>query len=302
MSTIDPTILFQPLFVVPGKGIKKEIPSLPSLFHRSVDNIGSEAKRLAALGLGGVVLFGVGSPKSPRGDAFFSPSSPVHRALKELKEAAPSLKVLTDLCICHYTDHGQCGLLNNSLVDNDASKTRICELASSLARAGADTLMPSAMLDGLVSGLKESLRAQGHKKVTIVSQAVKYASALYGPFRAAANFNLKGFGKETYQIDPSNSQEGVREALLDIEEGADAVMVKPALGFLDLITRVKNKTTSPLFAFSTSGEYGMICAGAENGLFRKVDALREGYLSMVRAGASKIVSYGAAEFIEGPSK
>ena len=257
--------LLYPMFVVPGEGIETEIGSLPGQMQRSVDRIGAAAREVAAAGIQGVLLFGQAAVKTPAGDEASSADGAVQRAVGAIKEAAPELVVFTDVCLCAYTDHGHCGVLDGKTIDNDASVARIAEVALSHARAGADVVAPSDMMDGRVGAIRVALDAEGLTDTAIMAYAAKYASAFYGPFREASG-SAPSFGdRRGYQMDPGNVREAVREVGLDLDEGADIVMVKPALTYLDVVARVRAEYDAPLAAYLVSGEFAAIKAAAERG-------------------------------------
>jgi len=287
--------LLYPMFVVPGEGMEMEIGSLPGQMQRSVDRIGAAAREVAAAGIQGVLLFGQAAVKSPEGDEASSPDGAVQRAIGEIKETSPGLVVFTDVCLCAYTDHGHCGVLNGQTIDNDASVERIAEVALSHARAGADVVAPSDMMDGRVGAIRSVLDAQGFGETAIMAYAAKYASAFYGPFREASG-SAPAFGdRRGYQMDPGNAREALREVGLDLEEGADIVMVKPALTYLDVIARVRAEYDAPLAAYLVSGEFAAIKAAAARGWLDERAAALEALTAVARAGADIIITYWAPE-------
>jgi porphobilinogen synthase len=268
---------------------------MPGVSQTSVDEMLRDAETAAGAGVGGVLLFGIPDRKDEVGSAAWDPRGPVQNAVRELKRALPDLVVITDVCMCEYTDHGHCGVLEGSDVDNDATLDLLTRAALSHAEAGADIVAPSDMMDGRVGAIREALDGGGHSETVILSYAVKYASAFYGPFREAAESAPRSGDRRGYQMDPPNAEEAVREALLDIAEGADAIMVKPAGPYLDIVTRVKAETGYPLAAYQVSGEYAMIRAAAERGWIDGDRAMMESLIGIRRAGADMIVTYFATE-------
>lgn len=287
--------LLYPMFVVPGEGVETEIGSLPGQMQRSVDRVGAAAREVAGAGIQGVLLFGQAGVKSPVGDEASSADGAVQRAIGEIKETSPELVVFTDVCLCAYTDHGHCGVLDGQTIDNDASVERIAEVALSHARAGADVVAPSDMMDGRVGAIRSVLDAEGFSETAIMAYAAKYASAFYGPFREASG-SAPAFGdRRGYQMDPGNAREALREVGLDLEEGADIVMVKPALTYLDVVARVRAEYDAPLAAYLVSGEYAAIKAGAARGWLDERAAALEALTAVARAGADIIITYWAPE-------
>ena len=287
--------LLYPMFVVPGEGVETEIRSLPGQLQRSVDRIGPAARAVADAGIQGVLLFGQAAVKSPQGDEASSPDGVVQRAIGAIKEAAPNLVVVTDVCLCAYTDHGHCGVLDGQSIDNDTSVARIAEVALSHARAGADVVAPSDMMDGRVGAIRSALDAKGFAETAIMAYAAKYASAFYGPFREASG-SAPSFGdRRGYQMDPGNAREALREVGLDLDEGADIVMIKPALTYLDVIARVRAEYDAPLAAYLVSGEFAAIKAAADRGWLDERAAALEALTSVARAGADIIITYWAPE-------
>ena len=287
--------LLYPMFVVPGDGVEREIGSLPGQLQRSVDRMGGAAREVADAGIQGVLLFGQAAVKSPVGDEASASDGAVQRAIGEIKAAAPELVVFTDVCLCAYTDHGHCGVLHGHTIDNDASVERITEVALSHAQAGADVVAPSDMMDGRVGAIRSVLDAEGFSETAIMAYAAKYASAFYGPFREASG-SAPAFGdRRGYQMDPGNAREALREVGLDLEEGADIVMVKPALTYLDVIARVRAEYDAPLAAYLVSGEFAAIKAAAERGWLDERAAAMEALTAVARAGADIIITYWAPE-------
>ncbi|MBV8280597.1 MAG: porphobilinogen synthase [Candidatus Eremiobacteraeota bacterium] len=286
--------LIEPLFVVPGSGVRAEIASMPGVYQQSVDRLVEDARDAQALGIRGVLLFGIPAHKDEDASSLLDPNGPVQRAAAALKRELPELLVIADLCACEYTSHGHCGLLDeNDEIDNDRTLALLAKGAVSLARAGADIVAPSDMMDGRVRAIRHALDAQGLHSVAIMSYAVKYASAFYGPFREAAN-STPAFGdRRTHQMDPPNAREAVREALLDVAEGADAELVKPAVSYLDIVWRVREAVNVPLAVYNTSGEYSMMKAAAAKGWLDEERATDEVLVSCKRAGADIIITYAA---------
>ncbi len=287
--------LLYPMFVAPGDAVETEIGSLPGQMQRSVDRMGAAAREVAAAGIQGVLLFGRAAVKSPEGDEASASDGAVQRAIGEIKAAAPELVVFTDVCLCAYTDHGHCGVLSGQTIDNDASVERIAQVAQSHAQAGADVVAPSDMMDGRVGAIRSVLDAEGFSETAIMAYAAKYASAFYGPFREASG-SAPAFGdRRGYQMDPGNAREALREVGLDLDEGADIVMVKPALTYLDVIARVRAKYDAPLAAYLVSGEFAAIKAAAERGWLDERAAALEALTAVARAGADIIITYWAPE-------
>ncbi len=294
-TVLTPEDFILPLFVIYGKGIKNPIPSMPGHFQLSPELAASKAKEAWELGIPAVILFGIPEHKDEVGSSALDPDAPVQLAIKEIKEKVPEMVVITDVCLCEYTSHGHCGIIKGGDVDNDSTLEVLREMALSHVRAGCDMVAPSDMMDGRVGAIRSVLDEGGYSHIPIMSYAAKYASAYYGPFREAAG-STPGFGdRKSYQMDPSNSDEALREVLLDIEEGADIVMVKPALPYLDIIRRVKDETGYPVAAYNVSGEYSMIKAAAEKGWIDGEKVMLETLLSIKRAGAGMILTYFAEE-------
>ncbi|MEN6429074.1 MAG: porphobilinogen synthase [Phycisphaerales bacterium] len=282
-----------PLFVRAGEGIKKPIASMTDCFHLSPDLIAEEAAEVASLGIPAVLLFGLPEKKDERGSEAWSESGPVQQAIREIKKRTPDLLVITDVCLCEYTSTGHCGVIRDRKVDNDPTLELLAKMALSHAQAGADIVAPSDMMDGRVRAIREALEQNGFREVAILSYAAKFASAFYGPFRDAAE-SAPAFGdRKTYQMDPANAREALREIELDIEEGADMVMVKPALSYLDVIRRARERFDCPLAAYNVSGEYMMLNAAADAGLIDRDAAMMEVLTSIKRAGADIILTYFA---------
>jgi porphobilinogen synthase len=287
--------LIYPLFAIAGKGIRREVPSMPGVFNLSVENLVKEAREAARLGIPAVLLFGIPARKDPLGKDASSARGIVQTAVRAIKDALPDLVVITDVCLCEYTSHGHCGVLKGREVDNDATLELLAASAASHARAGADVVAPSDMMDGRVGAIRAALDAEGRHGVAILSYAVKYAGAFYGPFREAAG-SAPSFGdRRSYQMDPPNVREALREAALDISEGADMVMVKPALSYLDVVCRVRDAFDVPVAAYNVSGEYSMVKAASKLGWIDGDRAMMEILVSIRRAGADLIVTYAAKD-------
>ncbi|WP_312522523.1 porphobilinogen synthase, partial [Anaerospora sp.] len=282
-----------PLFIVPGQKVKKEIPTLPGNYHLSPDMAVSMAAEVYALGIPAVEVFGLPEYKDEQGSSAWDMSSPVQKAVQLIKAELPELVVITDVCLCQYTSTGHCGLVKDQTVDNDPSLKLLARVALSHAEAGADMVAPSDMMDGRVLAIREALDQHDFSHVSIMSYAAKYASAYYGPFREAVNSAPQFGDRKTYQMDPANSREALREVELDIAEGADIIMVKPALAYLDIIRQVKDNFALPVAAYNVSGEYAMIKAAAEKGWIDEKRTVLETLLSMKRAGTDIIITYHA---------
>jgi len=295
-TSLRPEQLISPMFLVPGSNIKKEIGSLPGQFHLSVDRSIEHAKRLMDLGIVSTLLFGIPEFKDETGSSACRPDGIVQKAIHALKESVPGLQVIADACFCEYTSHGHCGIIKNQDVDNDETLKILSQQAISLARAGADIIAPSGMMDGKVQAIRAGLDENGFEQLPIMSYSAKFASSFYGPFREAVD-SAPAFGdRRSYQMDPANINEALREVALDIEEGADIVMVKPALAFLDVIRAVKERFQMPTAAYNVSGEYAMVKAAAEKGWIDGKRVMLESLISIRRAGADLIITYFAEEF------
>jgi porphobilinogen synthase len=284
-----------PMFVVPGRGVKKEIGAMPGQHNLSVDQAVDSAKEAWDLGVPAVILFGVPEKKDAVGSEAWDDRGVVQRAIRELKRALPELVVMADACFCEYTDHGHCGVLTNDELDNDASLENLARACLSYAKAGADLVAPSGMLDGFVGTTREALDEDGFDHVGILAYSAKYASGFYGPFREAVDSTPKSGDRRGYQMDPANVQEAVREVTMDVAEGADIIMVKPALAYLDVIARVREEIDLPLAAYNVSGEYSMLKAAAQNGWIDHDRVMLETLLGIRRAGADIILTYHAKE-------
>ena len=287
--------LIQPAFVVAGEGVREEVESMPGIERFSISELVAEATELAAAGVGALLLFGVPAEKDESGSGAYDDEGIVQMAVRALKEAHPDLVVITDVCLCEYTSHGHCGFVREGEVDNDLTVELLAKTAISHAEAGADAVAPSDMMDGRVASIRHQLDEEGHSRVPIVAYSAKYASAFYGPFRDAAESAPEFGDRRGYQLDPANAAEAVREAKLDLEEGADMLMVKPATPYLDVVRRVKEETAAPLAAYHVSGEYSMLKAAAANGWIDERAAVLETLTSIRRAGADAIVTYYAKE-------
>lgn len=296
--------LIQPLFVVPGRGVKREIGSLPGQYHLSVDRLTEEARAIADEGLGGVILFGLPESKDEEGSGAWAADGMVQQAVRALKKAVPQLPVITDLCLCEYTSHGHCGVLRDTgkgvEVENDATLDLLAKAAVAQAEAGADVIAPSDMMDGRVAAIRHGLDRAGFSGVPILSYAAKYASAFYGPFREAAGSAPQKGDRAGYQMDVANRREAMREMALDLEEGADMLMVKPALPCLDILREARERFDVPLAAYQVSGEYAQIIAAARAGWLDQERAMRETLTAIARAGADVILTYFARAAFSNP--
>jgi porphobilinogen synthase len=294
-TRLSPDNLVLPLFVCPGEGVARPVPSLPGVVQHSVDRLVEAAREAAAEGLAAVLLFGLPEYKDAEGSAAWSPDGIVQRAVRALRQALPDLITIVDVCCCEYTDHGHCGVLRGNEVDNDATLGLLVRQALSLADAGADVIAPSDMMDGRVAAIRAGLDGAGHENVPILSYAIKFASSFYGPFREAAGSTPSFGDRRGYQLDPANGREAQREAQLDIDEGADILMVKPALPYLDVLAELRRRCDHPLAAYHVSGEYAMLRAAAERGWLDYERTLMESLLAIRRAGADLILTYGARD-------
>jgi porphobilinogen synthase len=292
-TRLSPDDFIQPYFVCPGRGVKKPVNAMPGVAQMSVDNVVAAARETFATGVPAVILFGIPSHKDATGTEAWNDSGEVQRAIREIKDAVPGLVVITDVCMCEYTDHGHCGVVRDNDVDNDATLELLVREALSHARAGADIVAPSDMMDGRVGAIRTALDEEGFGEVAIMAYSAKFASAFYGPFREAAESAPQFGDRRSYQMDPPNGDEAMREVALDLEEGADIVMVKPALPYLDLIYRVKQEFNVPVAAYNVSGEYSMIRAAGINGWIDEERATLEVLTSIKRAGADMILTYFA---------
>jgi porphobilinogen synthase len=296
-TTLDTDDLVYPLFVVPGEGVRDPVPSMPGVDRLSVDVLAGEAVELGALGIKAALLFGIPTSKDAGGSESYAEDGVVQEAVRALKAASPELVVMTDVCMCEYTDHGHCGLLDHEgYVLNDETLELLGRIAVSHAEAGADVVAPSGMIDGMVGAIRAALDAEGFEQVAILSYAVKYASAFYGPFRDAAE-GAPAFGdRRSHQMDPGNVREAIRESALDVEQGADGLMVKPSLAYLDVVRAVHERFPElPLAAYNVSGEYAMVKAAAASGWLDERAAVLEALTGMRRAGADLVITYHAKD-------
>ena len=294
-NSLSPDDFVYPLFVTHGKNVKKEIASMPGNFQQSVDNIVADAKETFSLGIPAVLLFGIPKVKDSRGSEAYADSGIVQQAVRAIKDAVPDLLVVTDVCLCEYTDHGHCGVVEHGEILNDPTVDLLCKEALSHAKAGADIVAPSDMMDGRVGAIRETLDDAGYSGTPIMSYAVKYASAFYGPFREAAESTPAYGDRRSHQMDPANAREAIREAELDIDEGADIIIVKPALPYLDIIYRLRENTDLPIAAYNVSGEFSMIKAAEQLGWMDGKRAMLESLMGIKRAGADIIITYFAKE-------
>lgn len=285
-----------PLFVAPGRGLRREISSLPGCFHISADEAAREAEEVEQLGIGGVILFGLPEAKDPLGSEGYSDDGVVQQAVRAIRASCSELVVMTDVCLCEYTSHGHCGVVEDGQVKNDPTLELLARMAVSHARAGAHVLAPSDMMDGRVAAIRTALDAEGYSELPILSYAAKYASAFYGPFREAADSAPQFGDRRGYQMDPANVREALREVRLDVEEGADIVMVKPALPYLDVIRAVHERFDRPVAAYNVSGEYAMVKAAADRGWVDEERIVKETLNAIRRAGADIILTYHARDF------
>ena len=292
-TRLQPSDFMYPLFVVEGRDIRRPISSMPGVFNLSVEHAVAAAREAYGLGIPSVLLFGIPNHKDARGSQAYAQDGVVQQALRAIKDAVPELQLVADICLCEFTDHGHCGVLEGGHVVNDASLPLLAEMAVSCAKAGADIIAPSDMMDGRVGAMRKALDESGFSHTPILSYAVKYASCFYGPFREAAQSTPQTGDRKGYQMDPGNAREALKEVLLDVEEGADMVMVKPALAYLDIIAKVKAAVNVPVAAYNVSGEYAMVHAAAERGWLDLERAMMESLTSIKRAGADLIVTYHA---------
>ncbi len=290
--------LVYPLFAVPGKGVKKPINSMPGNFQMSIDHLVKEVAKAKGLGIPAVLLFGIPDKKDETASGAYARDGIIQRAVKEIKNKVPDILVITDVCLCEYTSHGHCGMLEGDCVDNDSSLELIAETALSHAEAGADMVAPSAMMDGQVGAIREVLDEAGRESVPIMAYSAKYASCFYGPFREAAESAPKFGDRKAYQMDPPNAMEAIREIELDVAEGADIIMVKPALAYLDIISRAREEFNLPIAAYNVSGEFAMVKAAANLGWMDGERAMMEILTSIKRAGADMILTYFAVDAAE----
>jgi len=294
-TRLDPSQFILPLFVCPGEGIRREIGSMPGNYQMSIDTLVRECAEVQSLGIGGVILFGLPETKDESASGAYDDDGIVQRAIRAIKRELPKLLVITDVCNCEYTSHGHCGKIVDGDVDNDQTLDWLARSALSHARAGADIVAPSDMMDGRVAAIRTLLDGNGYQKTAILSYAAKFASVFYGPFREAAESTPQFGDRRSYQMDPANGREAMREIELDIEEGADMIMVKPALAYLDLIWQARQRFDVPIAAYQVSGEFSMIVAAARNGWIDQERAMLETLTAIHRAGAGVILTYFAKD-------
>jgi porphobilinogen synthase len=294
-TTLSVDDFVYPLFVKPGQGLKEPIKSMTGCFHFSPDTVAAEAAEVAALGIPAVLLFGLPSKKDEKGSQAYSESGAVQQAIKQIKKAVPELLVITDVCLCAYTESGHCGVVKNAQIDNDSTCELLAKTALSHAQAGTDIVAPSDMMDGRVGCIREALEKNGFQETAIMAYSAKYASAFYGPFRDVADSAPQFGDRKSYQMDTANSDQAMAEIALDIQEGADIIMVKPALCFLDIIIQAKTSFNCPVAAYNVSGEYMMLNTAADAGLLDKKAAMMEVLYSIKRAGADIIITYFAKQ-------
>jgi porphobilinogen synthase len=294
-TDLAPAHLVQPLFVVAGEGVREEIPSMPGIERFSISELVAEATEVQAAGVKAVILFGIPSQKDEVGSGAYDDEGVVQMAVRALKEAHPDLVVITDVCLCEYTSHGHCGIVRDGEIDNDITVEVLAKTAISHAEAGADVVAPSDMMDGRIGAIRHQLDEEGHSSVPIIAYSAKYASALYGPFRDAAESTPEFGDRRGYQMNPANADEALREVALDVEEGADMVMVKPAVPYLDVIRRVREEFHVPIAAYHVSGEYSMLKAAAQNDWLDERAVALETLTAIRRAGADVVITYYAKE-------
>lgn len=294
-TTLSPNDFIYPLFVVEGENIKREISSLPGCYHYSLDKLQEVINDIKDAGVKGIILFGIPDHKDEIATSAFEDNGIIQKAIRKIREIDEDIFIITDVCMCEYTSHGHCGILHGEYVDNDATIEYIAKIALSHAKAGADMVAPSDMMDGRIEAIRNALDENGYKNVSIMAYSAKYCSAFYGPFREAADSAPKFGDRKSYQMDPANSREAMLEIEDDINEGADIIMVKPALSYLDIINKARSKYDVPVAAYSVSGEYAMIKAGAKLGYIDEKAIVLESLLSIKRAGADIIITYYAIE-------
>ena len=294
-TRLSPSAFIYPMFVTHGQGVKEAIEPMPGCYHFSIDALVEEVGEAAELGIPGVLLFGLPAEKDPLGLEGYDPEGIIQEAVRAIKREVPGMMVTTDVCMCEYTDHGHCGVIDNGRVDNDATLELLARTAVTHAQAGADLIAPSAMMDGQVKAIRDALNDNGYTDTPIMGYAAKYASAFYGPFRVAADSTPQFGDRRTYQMDPANARMAMREIESDIAEGADIVMVKPALAYLDVIRQAKERFDHPLAAYNVSGEYSMVKAASQQGWIDEKPVTTELLTSIKRAGADIILSYHAKE-------
>lgn len=294
-TALRPEDLIYPLFIVHGEGITKPISSMPGIYQHSIDSLLEELKEVVSLGIKAVILFGIPDYKDEKGSSAFDPQEVLQRAIGRIKETYPELLVISDVCLCEYTNHGHCGLIEEGGILNDPTLEILVNIALSHARAGADMVAPSDMMDGRVKAIREALDEGGFHQTAIMSYAAKYSSSFYGPFREAADSTPSFGDRKTYQMDPANSREALKEVCMDVAEGADIIMIKPALAYLDIICRVKEEVLLPVAAYHVSGEYAMIKATAQKGWLEEEAVMTEVLTGIKRAGADLILTYFAKD-------
>jgi len=294
-TTVTVDDLVAPLFICPGRGVRRSVSSMPGVFQLSIDQAVKEVESLKNLDITAVILFGVPEGKDESASGAFAHEGIIQRAIREIKKKVPEIIVITDVCLCEYTSHGHCGLLRKNEVDNDLTLEVLAEVAVSHAKAGADMVAPSAMMDGQVGAIREALDEAGFEEIPIMAYSAKYASSFYGPFREAAESAPQFGDRKAYQMDPANSDEAMREISLDVSEGADIIMVKPALPYLDIIRRAKEEFDLPLAAYNVSGEYAMVKAASQLGWMDGERVMMEVLTAIKRAGADLIITYFAPE-------
>ena len=294
-TTLSVDDLILPIFAISGKNVKNPISSMPGQFQLSIDNLIKTSGKAFELGIPAVMLFGIPDKKDPLATSAYAKGGIVQKAVKSLKDKLPELVVITDVCLCQYTDHGHCGIVEGNIIDNDATLDLIARTALSHAKAGADMVAPSDMMDGRVAEIRNALDENGLSNIPIMSYAAKYCSAYYGPFRQAADSAPKFGDRRTYQMDPANALEAIREVTMDVEEGADIIMIKPALPYLDIICRIRDEIDLPLAAYNVSGEYAMIKAAEKMGWIDGKKVMMETLTAIKRAGADMILTYFAME-------
>jgi porphobilinogen synthase len=294
-TVLSPSDFIYPLFIVEGENVRREISSMPSQFQLSIDNAVRTCEELIGLGLQSVILFGIPNEKDEVGSGAYAEEGIIQKAIRAIKSSFPQMVVVTDVCLCEYTSHGHCGVVQDGYVNNDKTLELLAKEAVSHARSGADIIAPSDMMDGRIGAIRAALDSDGHENIPIMAYSAKYSSAFYGPFREAAESAPQFGDRKTYQMDPGNTDEAMREIALDISEGADIVMIKPALSYLDVIRRARDEFQMPLAAYNVSGEYSMIKAAAANGWIDGEKAMMEVLTSIKRAGANLIITYFAKE-------
>ena len=294
-TTLSPSNFIYPMFVTHGQGLRQPIEPMPGCFHFSIDQLVLDVAEAAALGIPAVLLFGLPAEKDPMGTEGYDPEGIIQEAVRAIKKEVPGMMVITDVCMCEYTDHGHCGIIDNGKVDNDATLELLARTAVTQVQAGADMVAPSAMMDGQVKAIRDSLNDHGYEDVPVMGYAAKYASAFYGPFRIAAGSTPQFGDRRSYQMDPANAREAMREIESDIAEGADIVMVKPAMSYMEVIRRARERFDHPLAAYNVSGEYSMVKAAGAKGWIDEKRITLEILTSIRRAGADFILSYHAKE-------